>query len=146
MTEHIHSFRLLILLSVYPLLVSSSNVLMQRTPDKLQPFLQGCYRAVAAFDGVVSYREPHFCTCTHPFYYYYYYYPPPLLLASLLLTARIRRENVNGGGGGGEGWWKPESGNARTENASMYFFKCVCVSVCVSLPMLINNNENCEFR
>lgn len=51
---------LLILVSVYPLLVSSSNVLMQRTPDKLQPFLQGCYRAVAAFDGVVSYREPHF--------------------------------------------------------------------------------------
>lgn len=51
---------LLILVSVYPLLVSSSNVLMQRTPDKLQPFLQGCYQTINAMNGVALFREPHF--------------------------------------------------------------------------------------
>ena len=51
---------LLILVSVYPLLAGSSNVLMQRVPAKLEPFLLGCYQQVSTTDGVVSYREPHF--------------------------------------------------------------------------------------
>eukprot|EP00039_Didymoeca_costata_P015751 m.273099 g.273099 ORF g.273099 m.273099 type:complete len:430 (+) comp16276_c0_seq55:268-1557(+) len=54
----------LILLSVYPLLKNSTNVLMQRTPDKLQPFLLGCYQSVSAIDGVVSYKNPHFWSLT----------------------------------------------------------------------------------
>lgn len=54
----------LILLSVYPLLVNSSTVLMQRTPEKLLPFLLGCYQSITALNGVVSYREPHFWALT----------------------------------------------------------------------------------
>jgi len=52
----------LILVSVYPLLTSSTGVLMQRTPAKLEPFLPGCFQKISAISGVVEYREPRFWT------------------------------------------------------------------------------------
>lgn len=52
----------LILISVYPLLKKSTQILMQRTPEQLDPFLLGAFQQVTAINGVVEYSEPRFWT------------------------------------------------------------------------------------
>lgn len=54
----------LILISVVPLLRNSVQILMQRTPTKLEPFLLGSFQKITAINGVVEYRDARFWTLT----------------------------------------------------------------------------------
>lgn len=59
---------ILIFLSVLGLLKNSVEVLLQRTPQELDPVLPGCYQRIRMLPGVFSVQEQHFWTlCTGHF-------------------------------------------------------------------------------
>mmetsp|Transcript_6387 Transcript_6387/g.7744 ORF Transcript_6387/g.7744 Transcript_6387/m.7744 type:complete len:114 (+) Transcript_6387:140-481(+) len=49
----------LIFLSVLPLIKSTTEVLLLKTPDNLIPAVNSCLNKIAALDGVKSVQEPH---------------------------------------------------------------------------------------
>jgi zinc transporter 5/7 len=58
----------LIFVSVFPLIKSSTFILMQRSPEELDSRLSGCFEEVTQVHGVYSIQEPHFWTLCSEYY------------------------------------------------------------------------------
>ncbi|XP_062509376.1 zinc transporter 7-like [Corticium candelabrum] len=58
----------LIFVSVFPLIRSSTFILMQRSPEELDNHLPACYEEVTQLHGVYSIQEPHFWTLCSEFH------------------------------------------------------------------------------